>query len=238
MYEPTQGQNDEDIFMFEGPATCRNTRWRQRCLKEDRNRCMSIWTWGSLTLNLGLILISAIIYLQGVPSRYGWKNLRLQTLTPDGKSFPVGHLTWHQSFQPLPCGASPVEAKARGCHFDIIATAWLPPRCIDWELISEFNAYHPWEYFKSFHGNETHPDSDLDELGSTSDKIWTTSFWHTAHCLFMWKKLNRALLSGTSTDAETVTQGHTDHCTKLIMESKEIPRENISGWIEVIYPPC
>ena len=58
-------------------------------------------------------------------------NLHYQILTTDNKTYPSGQLSWSQHFEALPCGKSPEEAKARGCRFDMLATAWLPPRCID-----------------------------------------------------------------------------------------------------------
>jgi hypothetical protein len=162
-------------------------------------------------------------------------NLHAETLTPDGKSFPSGQLTWAQKFTPLPCGTTPAEALARGCHFDIIATAWLPSKCIDYELAAEFAALHPWQYFANRNGTDPFPD-DPDVLGTQTGLVWTTDRWHAAHCLYMWKKLNRAIVGGWMTDAETVSQSHTDHCTMNIMNMKE--PDAIKGVMEVIYPPC
>lgn len=162
-------------------------------------------------------------------------NLHDYILTDDGKSFPSGQLTWSQKFMPLPCGKSPTEAIARGCHFDIIATAWLPPKCIDYELASEFVALYPWQYFPNSNGTDPYSD-DPDTLGSQTGLIWTTRRWHVAHCLFMWKKLNRALVQGRLTDGETVKQGHTDHCSKAILNMKDL--DSIGSLMEIIYPPC
>ena len=166
-------------------------------------------------------------------------NLRDVSLTKDGKSFPVGRLTWSQQFQPLPCGKTPTEALARGCHFDVVATAWLPPRCIDDDLIAEFELFHPWQYFHDQNGTQSISNTP-DELGTTTGLIWTSHRWHAAHCLFMWKKLNRALLQGRWTDGETIKQSHTDHCLMSIMDSiaKGESPDEIGALVEVIYPPC
>ncbi|KAE9373172.1 hypothetical protein N431DRAFT_289195, partial [Stipitochalara longipes BDJ] len=162
-------------------------------------------------------------------------NLHDEILTLDGKSFPSGQLTWSQNFTPLPCGNSPSEALSRGCHFDIIATAWLPPKCIDVELASEFAALHPWQYFSNRNGTDPFP-NDADTLGMQTGPIWTTDRWHAAHCLYMWKKLNRAIVEGRMTDAETVAQSHTNHCAMNIMGMED--PDAIRGVMEVIYPPC
>lgn len=187
--------------------------------------------WFLLTLAIfvtGFLIISMTTTLPPT-------NLQEHILTSDGKSFPSGQLTWSQKFTPLPCGKSPAEARDRGCHFDIIATAWLPQKCIDYELISEFEALYPWQYFSNSNGTDPFPD-DSDTLGSQTGLIWTTHRWHSAHCLFMWKKLNRALVQGRLTDGETIKQGHTDHCSKVIFSMKEL--DSIGSIVEIIYPPC
>ncbi|KAA8647073.1 uncharacterized protein ATNIH1004_005756 [Aspergillus tanneri] len=190
------------------------------------------WTWWCL-LNAGLLLLAFLaIRKVATPPPTSLHDL---TLTDDNKSFPSGQLTWSQKFTPLPCGKSPTEALARGCHFDIIATAWLPPKCIDYELVSEFIASYQWQYFPSANGTDPYLD-DPDTLGSQTGLIWTTHRWHYAHCLFMWKKLNRALVRGRMTDGETIKLGHTEHCSTTILKMKD--PDVIGSIVEVIYPPC
>ncbi|KAF5858649.1 hypothetical protein ETB97_003910 [Aspergillus alliaceus] len=64
-------------------------------------------------------------------------SLHNLTLTDDNKSFPSGQLTWSQKFTPFPCGKSPAGTLSRGCHFDIVPTAWIPPKSIDNEPVSK-----------------------------------------------------------------------------------------------------
>jgi len=193
-----------------------------------------IWPWWHI-LNTALILVGLLaIWRIATPSP---THLQEHILTDDGKSFPSGQLTWSQKFTPLPCGKSPAEAIARGCHFDIIATAWLPPKCIDYELASEFAALRPWHFFHDQNG--TQPISnDPDTLGSQSGLIWTTNRWHVAHCLYMWKKLNRALVQGRQTDGEAIKKAHTDHCSMDILEIDTYDLDAMESILEVIYPPC
>lgn len=153
----------------------------------------------------------------------------------DGKSYPAGLIAWSQRLAALPCGTTPTEALARGCHFDMIATAWLPLKCIDEELVSEFEALYPWEYFSNQNGTGKLP-READLLGSQKGLVWTTHRWHSAHCLFMWKKLNRALLHGWSTDGESLQQRHTDHCTLAILQDEDL--DAITSVVEIVYPSC
>lgn len=212
-------EDDEGGFIYLPPQRWTGTRW------------MYGLCWSTL---ITALLLAAFFSGRStaIPSP---TDLREAVLTADGKSFPSGQLTWSHKFTPLPCGKTPAEAKARGCHFDIIATAWLPPRCIDHELAAEFAAVHPWRYFRDPNGTEPLLD-DPDTLGSQTGLIWTTHRWHWAHCLYMWKKLNRALVHGWVTDAETIKQGHTDHCVKTILLMAE--PDAIRSIVEIIYPPC
>lgn len=100
----------------------------------------------------------------------------------------------------------------------------------------EFQSVFPWTYYADPRANETWP-SDPDTLGAVGGKIWTTERWHTAHCLFMSKKLSRALVQGRTTDAEAITRAHADNCVKIILGNTQ-DWDRISGWIEVDYPPC
>ncbi|PVH72015.1 hypothetical protein DL98DRAFT_434033 [Cadophora sp. DSE1049] len=189
-----------------------------------------IWYCG---LQVVIILITVLITLElATPAP---TNLHNAILTTDEKSFPSGHLSWTQNFTPLPCGNTPTEALTKGCHFDLVATAWLPPKCIDYELAAEFAALHPWQYYSHRNGTDPLP-NDADILGMVTGNIWTTDRWHAAHCLFMWKKLNRAIVRGWMTDAETVKLAHTDHCVMNILNMED--PNAIRGVMEVIYPPC
>ncbi|KAF2239437.1 hypothetical protein EV356DRAFT_499560 [Viridothelium virens] len=192
----------------------------------------SLWLLKYLFQAALAIVAFAITWKLAAPSP---TNLHSEILTADGKSFPLGQLTWSQNFTPLPCGKTPTEALARGCHFDIIATAWLPPKCIDYELAAEFEALHPWQYFPNANGSDPFL-NDSDTLGMQTGLIWTTHRWHAAHCVYMWKKLNRALIGGWNTDAETVQQAHTNHCTVAVLDVEEV--DAIRSIMEIIYPPC
>ncbi|PVH91311.1 hypothetical protein DM02DRAFT_705397, partial [Periconia macrospinosa] len=143
-------------------------------------------------------------------------SLKDLTLTSDGKSFPVGQLSWSQKFQSIPCGTTPEEALSRGCDFDLITTAWLPPSCIDYELMHEFSRNYAWRYFRDPEGTQTFPEEPI-VLGHQVDPIWTTNAWHSTHCLYMWKKLNRALVRRTRVDGEAIKLAHTDHCTHTVV---------------------
>ena len=227
-----QDVEERDCDTDQGGVDQENERVRKLSMSQVLGKWHArLWLWGYLQAGLTVAAI-LLTWRLTTPSP---TSLREEILTADHKSFPSGPLLWSQTFKPLPCGRTPAEALARGCHFDIIATAWLPPNCIDNELVAEFAGLYPWQYFSHRNGTSPFP-NDPDILGAQAGLIWTTDRWHAAHCLYMWKKLNRAIVRGWMTDAETITQSHTDHCTRNIMNMDD--PEAIRGIMEVIYPPC
>lgn len=112
--------------------------------------------------NILLVLICFISWRTFMPPP---TNLRYQSLTPDNKSYPSGQLTWSQHFEAVPCDKSPEEAKARGCRFDMLATAWLPPRCIDYELVDGFTKLGNWQFYTEMHGSKKHSSYEPEVFG-------------------------------------------------------------------------
>ncbi|KAK0387380.1 hypothetical protein NLU13_5692 [Sarocladium strictum] len=222
--DDSSGGNEDDLSNHTSPIS----RWYLRML------------YILLAENFLLVIAFVLFWKALVPKP---TNLQYQILTPDNKAFPLGHLAWAQSFEALPCGKTPDEAKARGCQFDMLATAWLPPRCIDYELVDEFMKLGDWQFYTEMHGGQKHSSYEPEYLGSFSEpkSIWTSRAWHHMHCLYMWKKIGRALVRGTPSDAETISEPHTHHCMKAMEEVIFGPHRDpneIEVFIEVIYPPC
>lgn len=234
----TESSEDEDggedgLHGHQGRVNDGNEKYSTLYAMRIRAAKLPSWPYWLLVAILAVItLFSSIQAMKSFPMTH----LVDEVLTNDGKEFPHGQLSYSKNFSPLPCGNTPSEAISRGCHFDMVATAWLPPRCIDMELMDEFMSEYPWRFYSDQQGLQ--PLSNIpDTIGSYTDgRIWTTNRWHVAHCLYMWRKLNRALVHGWMTDAETVQQHHTDHCSKSILEFHEL--DGIHAYMEVIYPPC
>ncbi|KAF2964087.1 hypothetical protein GQX73_g9467 [Xylaria multiplex] len=197
--------------------------------------------WALIFENILFIIVLLLLWGLFVPPR---TNLSYQSLTADKKVYPSGPLSWSQSFEALPCGKTPEEARARGCEFDMLVTAWLPPRCIDRELVDEFMAVGQWEFYTKLHAKEEDKFGtyDPDFIGSVNHTVWTTRRWHATHCLFMFKKLTRALVRGWTTDAEAVSEPHMEHCMKVFLDQvlfgPNLDQTEIETYLEIIYPPC
>lgn len=200
-----------------------------------------IWPCILIFENILIVIALLIFWRTLVPPP---TNLNYQVLTADNKTYPSGPLSWSQNFEPLPCGKTPEEARARGCEFDMLVTAWLPPRCIDRELVDEFTALGEWDFYTKYHAKEEDKFDtyDPDFLGSVNQTIYTERRWHITHCLFMFKKLTRALVNGWPVDAEAVSEPHTEHCMKTFTEQMlfgpKLDLDEIETYLEIIYPPC
>ncbi|KAL1860562.1 hypothetical protein VTK73DRAFT_7289 [Phialemonium thermophilum] len=188
-----------------------------------------------------LVVLLVVLWKTLVPPR---TQLHYQVLTADNKSYPSGPLSWSHRFEALPCGRTPQEAVERGCEFDMLVTAWLPPRCIDRALVDEFLRVGQWQFYTKWHGTEADrlPTYDPAYVGSLNRTIWTSRRWHVTHCLFMFKKLSRALVRGWTVDGEAVSEPHMEHCMKTYVDQvlfgPGLDLDEVETYLEIIYPPC
>ncbi|KAJ6443423.1 MIZ zinc finger protein [Purpureocillium lavendulum] len=119
------------------------------------------------------------------------------------------------------CGASVDEARSLGCKYDTLAAAWLPPRCIDQQLTSEFDRSGDgpdgqWRYW--YDANLTVPLSVEDLAGRGGDDtfwFYSTPEWHVRHCLFYWRKQWRARFTGVLVEPRYDTDAHINHCGSI-----------------------
>ena len=137
-----------------------------------------------------------------------------------------------------PCGSTSSEARARGCHFDVISFCWLPDACYDTELSDAFDGYTKWEWYLD--SNKTRPISH--ELAMTGDytDLFVNWEYHLRHCTAMWKKLHRAILGRgkIAIDGYIGPLAHTEHCSMMLLEDRDVGLEEINTIIRVKFPDC
>ncbi|RDA95408.1 hypothetical protein CP533_3436 [Ophiocordyceps camponoti-saundersi (nom. inval.)] len=119
------------------------------------------------------------------------------------------------------CGNTIKEALARGCVYDTMATAWLPPYCRDEKLTAEFDKSGPgpngqWSYFADKAGIEPLTTSQMAGLGETGGSFWASRDWHIVHCLFYWQKYVRMRETGVVMEERFDSLDHVKHCSRLI----------------------
>lgn len=152
------------------------------------------------------------------------------TLNPD--QFAQNRLT---GGSPSSCGGSREEALAAGCKFDVMSFSWLPPRCYDGELVAEFEALGPWEWFIGQDGRVAADEEAVRE--GRLDRLYVTWEFHLLHCTFQWKKMHRALLAGWPIDSYIGNFSHTQHCEHMIM-NRRTPLNSTGTDIFIKYPSC
>lgn len=142
---------------------------------------------------------------------------------------------------PCWCGTSDTEAKAMGCIYDHIAVDWLPPHCVDSDLVDEFDRSGPeadgrWPYYeldadRTFNRINS---SDIDSYASEGRDYWATLEWHVAHCMFIWRKQFRSSFRDGAVEPWNMKEAHTEHCHEFVMGAL---RERRPLWqVETLIP--
>jgi hypothetical protein len=132
------------------------------------------------------------------------------------------------------CGGSPEEARRRGCHFDPVSFSWELEDCHDGELIKEFLRLDDWKWFTEYKGT-TYETLEVARLGEAN--FWVSWDFHFQHCIYMWKKMHRAIIRQKSIDGHLGQYNHTLHCGAVLLEKEVLPHEVITP-AEVRYPTC
>lgn len=138
-----------------------------------------------------------------------------------------------------PCGNTTAEAKARGCHFDIITFCWLPHRCYDNELSKSFEQLVDWKWYLD--RNKTRPVPKTEALRGELDGLYVSWEYHVQHCVYMWQKMHRALLGPGKEAIDTYISPyiHTEHCGKMLLTRGDgYALSDINTRIRVKFPDC
>lgn len=131
------------------------------------------------------------------------------------------------------CGSSPLEARSRGCSFDIISFSWQTPECHDASLISDFLDWGDWDFYTDFKGNMTVP---LEEAWKGDRALWVSWDYHVVHCTFMWRLMHRSYERGWI--SETLhSYDHTLHCQDVLLD-KEVEAGAVVTKGELVFPDC
>lgn len=137
-----------------------------------------------------------------------------------------------------PCGTTPGEARAHGCHFDVNSFCWLPDVCWDASLSEEFDSYKDWKWWRD--ENATDPISyELVSTGEFTD-LYVEWEYHLVHCTTTWKKMHRALLRGglNAIDAYIGSYQHTLHCEDMLLSGYSASLKDVNTVIRIKYPDC
>lgn len=172
-----------------------------------------------------------------------------------------------QSILESPCGSTPAEARAAGCHFDIISFTWLAGPCYDAGLSEAFAAEtRDGDWFVD--QGRTRPLTRDGVLSGEFTGIYVGMGYHLRHCTAMWKNMHRALLEeagveiweggegmevverarrrgrGDETrglmamDAYIWSYKHTLHCEEVLLSGWNDTHGLLKTEVRIKYPDC
>jgi hypothetical protein len=135
------------------------------------------------------------------------------------------------------CGHTPREAQARGCVFDVMSFAWLPPACLETEMMERYISERTWEWYEDYEMTKKLPLSVVRQ-GEYKWAFSTQSF-HIAHCVYTWEKQGRFLFASSREDEKWIDQGsfghhHTTHCIDFILKRDMEPNKISTIWNGVV----
>ena len=138
------------------------------------------------------------------------------------------------------CGSTRAEAVSNGCQFDMMSFCWLHPDCFDAELTESFLTSQAWSWYSDrdpttgIAANEI--PRDVAE-SANYDRLYVSWQYHLVHCVFMWKKLHRAISSTSPIDSYIGNLHHTNHCSDNLLR-QDLGFNLTNTAIEVKYPYC
>jgi hypothetical protein len=138
-----------------------------------------------------------------------------------------------------PCGNTTEQARAAGCHFDIISFSWFPSRCYDAALAEEFDQLQTWRWYRDLERKEEVPRQEA--LSGVNPVLYVDWGYHIIHCTYMWRKMHRAIAGPhglAAIDSYIGKLPHTEHCGQMLLSNREVALETMNTGIRVKYPDC
>jgi hypothetical protein len=139
------------------------------------------------------------------------------------------------------CGSTREEALANNCKFDILSFSWMPPACDDPKMCHDFCTVREWEWFLDENMTQSVPMSEIAK--GTIGKVYTSKEYEELQCVFSWRKVHRAVLSGKPLDGFSGDKGYSEYCGGFLVESvkggpKAMDRGHKSFPTELKFPHC
>lgn len=133
------------------------------------------------------------------------------------------------------CGNSPEEAQGLGCVWDLMSFGWVHPRCFNPEESQMWlEKYGPWKWYHDLNATSEIPDEDL----TTTSRVYTEQGYHVVHCLYIFKLLHMAGMSGHIVTDEAIPLTHTQHCVDMISSPKYTDFKHINTKIDMLFARC
>jgi hypothetical protein len=137
-----------------------------------------------------------------------------------------------------PCGKDAIAARARGCNFDPLTFAWLPPRCYDYNLTAEFIGLQDWEWYRKRPDGSKRRLSLINVMQGNDVEIYVSWDYHRQHCNYMYLKMHRAMMSTGDKwiDGVTMWDIMPGVCDGVFRSKRDLNDTSVQGYIR--FPSC
>ena len=235
-------------------------RRRWRATRSQSQRSMNLGLMLSLLSATLLLMVAAFSILVVTYAHAEHSRLHDQVTTSPPPSEPAETSLAHYNIQiddqsipttpsglVLKCGDTAASAKARGCTFDVLIVAWMPPACYDAPValdgvsptsgLAASGGAGNWSVHldKNFTQPINHETLSLRE----QDSYWVTFNFHRAHCLHLWQLTSSAVERLKRGEREVyvyepaLSLEHVRHCNKVMLDRErelESPEHVVVGF--------
>lgn len=192
---------------------------------------MPAWTTEKLSSRLSLPQSLLALGLQAQISQKSPMRIPLLIVLALG-SLVGGIFYWLSIAGPVDqCGTSAVEARARGCNFEVTSFSWLPRDCYNRQIdyLLEAEDIH---YFRDENRTE---EVDIAEVRQgEAHGYFVTPNYHKAHCSLLFLKLHMAMKQGGKIDGLIISLAHSHHCVQIVLSSPaeiaSVPQYAFTKW--------
>lgn len=185
----------------------------------QRSRLCSALIVASTSLTLGLLAFILVL----AQRRHPGSTVSLWP-TYQGGSHVVEH-----------CGNTPEEAQALGCVWDLMSFGWIHPRCYKPDESQMWlEKYGPWKWYYDLNATQEIAPEDL----TTTRRVYTEQGYHVVHCLYIFKLLHMAGMSGHIVTDEAIPLAHTQHCVDMISAPKYTDFKHVNTRVDMLFARC
>lgn len=126
------------------------------------------------------------------------------------------------------CGTTAAEARSKGCVFETTGFAWLPPECLDPITENEFLEFIDSNDLKLYRDMNYTEEVPIEEVRrGDGPGFYVRQQYHLTHCLFLIKKLHRALTFGKMVDGLIKPLHHTGHCVGQLLHPPGFRKDDV-----------
>jgi hypothetical protein len=109
------------------------------------------------------------------------------------------------------------------------------PKCYNKaESDAWIDVYGPWKWYRDHNATELLTDEEL----PYEPVVFTEQGYHVVHCIYIFKLLHLAGMSGNLVTDEAIPLKHTDHCVKLIASPKYTDFQHINTRVDLLFARC